>query len=138
MARASLQCKLCPGSPHWDAPWMLTNRPGCLGILMEDLPWMDVQPITNLIIQASLPMMTRGPAWCPCCLLHPGSPTPGHTLVKKHTSGCRFGIWHLAFIFLSLSARAIFSVVVHSVQRGPSKQGSFMPAKDPLQFKGRI
>ena len=45
---------------------------------------------------------------------------------------------HLAFIFLSLSARTISQPVIHSVWRGPSKQGSFMPAKDPPHFKGRI
>ena len=38
---------------------MLTNRPGRPGILMEDLPWMNVQPVTSLIIRASLPEMTR-------------------------------------------------------------------------------
>ena len=38
---------------------MLTNRLGHLGILMEDSPWMDVQPVTSLVIRASLPEMTR-------------------------------------------------------------------------------
>ena len=38
---------------------MLTNRPGCSGVLMEDLPWTDVQPVTSLIIQVSLPEMTK-------------------------------------------------------------------------------
>ena len=40
-----------------------------------------------------------------------------------------FGVWHLAFIFLSLSARTISRPVIHLAWHSPSKQGSFMPAK---------
>ena len=58
-AWAFLWCKLHPGSPRWDVSLMLTNRPGRLGILMEDLPWKDIQPVTSLVIRASLPEMTR-------------------------------------------------------------------------------
>ena len=38
--------------------------------------------------------MTRGPAWCLCCLLCPGSPTPGCALVKEHLAWCL--LWHTA------------------------------------------
>ena len=49
---------------------------------------MDVQPVSSLIIRAFSPKMSRGPAWCPYCLLHLRSPTPGCTLVKKCPAGC--------------------------------------------------
>ena len=62
---------------------------------------------------------------------------PGHTLVEKCPAGSCFSVWHLVFIFLSLSSHTITQPVVHSVQHGPSMQGSFTPAKDPPQFKGR-
>ena len=59
MAWASLRCKLHPGSPRWDVPWTLTSRPGLPGRPEQDLPWTNVQPVTSLIIRASLPEMTR-------------------------------------------------------------------------------
>ena len=68
---------------------------------------MNIQPVTSLIIRASLPEMTRVLLGACDCLLCPGSPTPGCTLVKKHPAGHRLGIQHLAFIFLSLSARHV-------------------------------
>ena len=110
------------------------------------------------MIWASSPEMTRGPAWCPCCLLHPGSPTPGCTLVKKHPTRCHYGSRAPCLHLLSLSAHTMFMArswpmagVAHPSRaasrppngrssngwRGPSKQGSFTPAKGPPQSKGR-
>ena len=43
----------------WDMPRMLTNRLGCPGVLNRIFPGQIIQPITSLIIQASLPEMTR-------------------------------------------------------------------------------
>ena len=137
MARASLWCKLHPGSPRWDALWMLTNRLGRPGIPMEDSPWKDVQPVTSLIIQASLPEMTRVLLGARVAFYVQGVQrldTPWSKSVQPDAI--------LAYCTLPSSSHPYlptpFSwLVIHSAQRGPSKQGSFTPAKDPPHFRGR-
>ena len=98
---------------------------------------MDVQPVTSLIIRASLPEMTRVLLGA-CvafyiqgvqCLDAPWSKSvqPDAILVYSTlpSSSCPY-----------LPAPCS-QPDVHLAWHGPSKQGSFTPAKGPLQFKGR-
>ena len=116
---------------------MLTNRPGRPGVLMEDLPWMNIQPVTSLIIQASLPKMTRVLLGARVafyiqgvqCLDAPWSKSVQPDAILEHStlpsSSCPY------------LPTPCSQPVVYSVWRGPSKQGSFTPTKDLPQFKGR-
>ena len=98
---------------------------------------MHVQPITSLVIWVSLPKMTR-------------------VLLGARVANYVQGVQHLdapwlksiqpdailAYSTLPSSSRPYLPApcsqpVVHLVGRGPSKQGSFMPAKGLPQFKGR-
>ena len=97
---------------------------------------MDVQPVTSLIIRASLPEMTRvllgarvafyiqgvqclDAPWSKsiqldAILVYGTLPSSSCPYLPAPCSGRSSTWWH-----------------------GPSKQGSFMPAKGPPQFKGR-
>ena len=100
--------------------------------------------------------MTRGPAWCPCCLLHPAVqcldapwlksihldaivaystlPSSSHPYLPTPYSWPVIQWWH------SPSKQGSFTPAKQPVIQwrcGPSKQGSFTPAKGLLQLKGR-
>ena len=98
---------------------------------------MDVQPVTILVIRASLPEMTGVLLGARVAFFAQGVQRLDAPWSKSVQLGRRFGVRHLAFILSSQSARTISRPVVHSARRGPSKQGSFTPAKDPPHFMGR-
>ena len=80
----------------------ILNRihPGCLACNYPHYPGVHLP---------NTPKMIRHPAWCPCCFLRPGSPTPGCTLVKKHPARCPYGVEHLEHVHLpSSSARGAY------------------------------
>ena len=147
--------RYCPGilnriHPGCPAHWLGVVRASYTGFTH------DIQPITSLIILVSMLEMIRGPAWCPYCLLRPGSPKPGCTLVKKRPARCHHSKGHLTFIshpyltapysqpviqwWCGPSKQGSFTPATWLVTQwrcGPSKQGSFMPAKGTPQSKGR-
>ena len=99
---------------------------------------MDVQPVTSLVIWASLPEMARVLLGA-CvafyvqgvqCLDAPWSKSIQPNAISAYGTLPSSSCPYLPAPFSQL--------VVHSARRGPSKQGSFMPTKDPPQFKSRI
>ena len=104
---------------------------------MEDLPWMDVQPVTSLIIRASMPEMTRVLIGAHIAFYVQGI----QRLDTPWSKSVQLDIVLVHGTLLSSSCPYLttpFSQpVIYLVQHGPSKQGSFIPAKGPPQFKGR-
>ena len=115
---------------------MLTNRLGRLGILMEDSPWMDVQPVTSLIIQASLPEMTRVLLGARVAFFIQGVQCLDAPWSKSVQPDAVSAYGNLPSSSCPYLPTPFSRPVVYSAQRGPSKQGRFTPAKNPLQFKG--
>ena len=98
---------------------------------------MNVQPITSLVIRASLPEMTRVLLGAHVAYYVQGVQHPDAPWSKSVQLDAILAYGTLPSSSCPYLPTPFFRPVIYLARRGPSKQGSFMPAKGLPHFKGK-